>query len=187
MRAAGFGRPATVLLLLDRGCDVDRRDEDGETALDGAIKLSVGDDEKVFLIGSRTTVGLGHSLELLAKSKVRMTERLEKMVRGWVEKGGVKKRMLRKFRKLMKKKDARIEKEDVLEALKTSTEYGNSGLVKTLLFAVNPEEILLELVNTAVMADSPETVQILVDRHKDELRKIDASVIDNVIAKAVER
>ena len=81
----------------------------------------------------------------------------------------------------MKKKDSRI------EALKTSTEYGNAGLVKTLLFAVNPEEILMDLLNKAVMADSPETVQILVDRYKDELRKIDASVIDNVIAKAVDR
>ena len=108
IHAAAQGQPATAQLLVERGCDVDRRGPDGETALEFAIQESQGDGELVAIIGNRTTV----SLMLLAASKVVFSDKLGPLV----------------SRMAAENSDA------LLGGLRLSAEYGNSKLLKMQVF-----------------------------------------------------
>ena len=150
MFAAHQGQPATAQLLVERGCNVDRRSTDGETALEAAIWHSQGDGELVAIIGNRTTVRLAQSLMLLAASKVVISDKLGPLVR----------RM------------AAEDTDALLGGLRLSAEHGNSKLLKMLMGEdrnnAAARSILDELLDNAVMSDSWETVELLmpiVDKH----------------------
>merc|ERR1712008_88102 len=144
LMAAAWSRSREVVELLmgKDGVDVDKADSAGHTAL--LYVLLGGDEEIVDKIAgkTKTKVGLEDTYHMIARKKVKMTEALGVFVRQTAD------------------TPATAE-----SGLRQATWFGATTFLQVLVEAIPMEtigeEIGKELMENAVMADSPETVEMV--------------------------
>ena len=151
MYAADAGHVGIVRTLLARGADADLLDRSDWTAL--ALAMRAEDVETVEVLAPVTSIKLGHSLVILARNQLEITEGIKSFI---TKCGG--------------------EKEVFLDGVREATEFGNIPLLQALLDIEDTnwlsEEELSDLTKLAIMSDSPDmcaTILSLCGEHRKNI------------------